>query len=274
MSFSLCIFYIIYNSVINTLFKHYCNKELESFVQLIYHWCGVNFLSEHRGSPDAEACSNFSSKINKFHLLFYYMAWPKGRKHTKEEIKKISKFTSRYYSNPLARKKMSTLKKKQYQERPELITEIDRTVTKWWREHPHIKKERSETLKKLFIEHPDKFKKFLKYGSNPILPHFKTKQKFLVRSRGEQTIANFLHDNNLVAQYESKTLIFKEEGQICVPDFYLPKYKMYIEFYGGHPKSWKKKVMKNKLYKKHKIPCIFITPAELRNLGKKFWSFI
>jgi hypothetical protein len=122
--------------------------------------------------------------------------------------------------------------------------------------------------KNLFIKHPEKFRKFLKYGNNPASPRFRTKQGFKVRSRGEQEIANFLFKNKINSQYESKTLIFKEEGQICVPDFWLPQYKIYIEFYGGFPKSWKKKVMKNMLYAKHKIPCIFITPGELRDLDR------
>ena len=198
------------------------------------------------------------------------MPWPKGRKHTKEEIKKISKFTSRYYSDPLVRKKMSELKKKQYQERPELITEIDRKITAWWKEHPHIRKERSIAVKRFFMKHPDKFKKFMKYGKNSSVPHLKTKQGFIVSSYGEQKIANFLFDSKIKSLYEGKTLIFKKEGQICTPDFWLPKFKVYIEFYGGHPKSWKKKVMKNRLYRKHKIRCIFITPGELRNLGYYF----
>ncbi len=195
------------------------------------------------------------------------MVWQKGRKHDKGTIRKISKSVSRYYSNPLARKKMSELKKKQYQERPELIKEIDRKITEWWKEHPHIRKERSEDVKKFFIKNPDKFEKFLKYGKNSSVPHLKTKQGFIVGSYGEQKIANFLFDNRIKSAYEGKILIFKKEGQICTPDFWLPKFKVYIEFYGGHPKSWKKKVMKNRLYKKHKIPCVFITPAELRDLG-------
>ena len=194
------------------------------------------------------------------------MAWPKGRKHSRETAKKISKSISRYYSNPLSRKKMSELKKKQYQERPELIAEIDRKITEWWKEHPHIRKERSVAIKRFFIKNPDKFKKFMKYGKNSSVPHLKTKQGFIVKSYGEQKIADFLFENKIKSVYEEKTLIFKDDGQICTPDFWLPSLKVYIEFYGGHPKSWKKKVMKNKLYKKHKIPCIFITPAELRNL--------
>ena len=193
------------------------------------------------------------------------MPWPKGRKHTEEERKEVSKSVKKYFSNPASRKKHSIAMRN-----PEVVRKIDRARTKWWREHPNIKEETSIRVKNLFMKHPEKFKKFLKYGSNPNSLRFRTKQGFLVRSRGEQDIANFLHDNNLVAQYESKTLIFKEEGQICVPDFYLPKSKThnmtYIEFYGGHPKAWKKKVMKNKLYKKYKIPCVFITPGELRDL--------
>ena len=163
-------------------------------------------------------------------------------------------------------KKMSRIKKKQYSENNNLIRKIDREMTRWWHSHPNIKKERSIQVKNLMIKNPEKFKKFLKYGNNPSAPIFRTKQKFVVRSRGEQKIANFLYDNNISSSYETKTLIFEKEGQICVPDFYLPKQKVYIEFYGGYPAAWKKKVMKNKLYKKYKIKCIFITPAELRDL--------
>ena len=183
------------------------------------------------------------------------------------ERKKVSVWIKKYYSNPKAKEKASKIRKKFYQEHPQAVKEMDRIITKWWHEHPNIRKERSIAAKKLFIEHPEKFKKFIQYGNNPNRPRFRTKQKFVVKSRGEQTIANFLHDNNLVAQYEAKTLIFKKEGMICIPDFYLPSYKIYIEYYGGYPEAWKKKVMKNHLYKRYKIPCIFITPAELRELN-------
>ncbi len=191
-----------------------------------------------------------------------------GRKHTKKSKSKISKSMKKYFSSPIAKKKHSIYMRKRYVEHPQLANQIDRTMTKWWKEHPNIKKEMSIKAKNLFVSNPEKFKKFIKYGNNLASPRFKTRQGFKVRSKGEQAIANFLHDNNISSQYESKTLIFKTEGQICVPDFYLPSFKVYIEFYGGHPKAWKKKVLKNHLYKAHNIPCIFITPGELRNLGK------
>lgn len=210
-------------------------------------------------------------------VLKKYYSNPETRKKIAEERRKYwrgnPKINRRYtelsrkaHSSPAYRKKMSEIKKKQYKKNLEIIKRIDRKMTEWWKEHPNIRKERSIKIKNLFIRHPEKFRRFLRYGGNPSLPRFRTKQKFLVRSRGEQKIANFLFDNKIKSLYEAKTLIFKKEGQICVPDFYLPRFKTYIEFYGGYPKSWKKKVMKNKLYKKYKILCIFITPKELRDL--------
>jgi len=211
------------------------------------------------------------------------MAWPKGKKRvqTAETKKKISNYLKRYYSDskvrgkkrerlrvPAYRKKMKKLMKKYYKEHPEMVKKIDRIITDWWKEHPNARKQIRIKSRKLFMEHPEKFRRFLSYGKNPALPRFKTKQRFIVKSRGEQEIANFLYEKKIKSLYETKTLFFEKEGMICVPDFYLPKYKTYIEFYGGHPLAWKKKVMKNKLYRKYKIPCIFITPAELRNLER------
>jgi hypothetical protein len=63
-------------------------------------------------------------------------------------------------------------------------------------------------------------------------------------------------------------------GYLCTPDFQLTKSKIYIEFYGGYPGSWKKKVVKNKLYKKYKIPVISITPSELRDLDEELKRYI
>jgi hypothetical protein len=194
------------------------------------------------------------------------MPWPKGRKHTKKEKEKIKKSALKYYSNPVVIKKFSNRWKKYWQKHPESIQKIDRAMTAWWKEHPHVRKEKSIEMKNFFMKNPEKFKKFMKYGNNPAYPRFKTKSGFLVKSRGEQRIANFLFENKIKALYEEKTLFFPKEGQICIPDFWLPKFKVYIEFYGGFPQAWKKKVMKNKLYRKHKIKCVFITPRELRNL--------
>ena len=168
------------------------------------------------------------------------------------------------YKNPSYHKKLSIFRKNFYRN-IEKRNEIDKIITAWWREHPNLKEEYRKRAKAYFIKNPDKFKKFLKAGKNASVLKYRTKQGFIVRSRGEKAIADFLFKNKIKALYESHTLI--RDGQLCTPDFYLIKYKTFIEFYGGHPGSWKKKVMKNRLYKKYKIRCIFITPAELRNLN-------
>ncbi len=211
-------------------------------------------------------------KIRKSMLKYYSDSknLTKFRKIWKNDSyrKKISSSLKKYFSNPSSRIKLSDSKKKYYKTHPNAIKEMDRAMTSWWHSHPNIKKQRSKQIKSLFLRNPEKFKKFLSYGSNPSLPRFRTKQGFKVRSRGEQTIANFLHDNKIKSSYETHPLLFPKEGHICVPDFYLPHYKTYIEFYGGFPAAWKKKVLKNRLYTKHKIKCIFITPGELRDLRK------
>jgi len=160
---------------------------------------------------------------------------------------KLARAMRRYYKNPEARGR------------------IDRLITSWWRNHPNIRKINSDKMKREFAKHPEALKKFMKGGKNPFKARLKTNQGFLVRSKGEREIANFLFENRIKSQYEAKTL--QLDGNLCTPDFFLVKEKIYIEYYGGHPKAWKKKVLKNKLYKKYKIKCIFITPGELENLS-------
>jgi predicted nuclease of restriction endonuclease-like RecB superfamily len=186
----------------------------------------------------------------------------------RERLRKASKKT---WSNPEFRKKMSKIQKKAY-ENPDLRKKIDKAVTKWWKEHPHVRKEYSDRLKNYFIKNPKDFAdKFYNGKNNPFHPHIKTKLG-LVRSKGEATIANFLYNNKIEAKYEAKTLML--DGYICVPDFYLEKYNTYIEFYGGYPGSRTKKVLKNKLYKKHKLRVIAITPSELRDLNKEILGYL
>ena len=72
------------------------------------------------------------------------------------------------------------------------------------------------------------------------------------------------------SSYEKYSLFFrfgKFAGNICTPDFFLPKFNIFIEFYGGHPAAWKKKVLKNKIYSLYKIPVLSLTPAELSDLN-------
>ena len=63
----------------------------------------------------------------------------------------------------------------------------------------------------------------LMYGSNPTF-----------RSDGERKISRFLDGNSISHRYESALLVDSVRGKqrIWYPDFYLPEFKTYIEYYG------------------------------------------
>lgn len=56
-----------------------------------------------------------------------------------------------------------------------------------------------------------------------------TKKGEIVRSKAEARIANYLFDNNIEYEYEKSVVV---DGRNIHPDFYLPKYNLFIEFYG------------------------------------------
>jgi len=190
--------------------------------------------------------------------------WNKGRKWSKETRKNISEGKKRAFrQHPELLKKMSRITKERWKN-PKFRRLVDRKCTEFWRNHPNLKKEYSIKFRNYFRTHPKALKELLNYGKKSTAHYLKTKQGFSVKSKGEKAIADFLYKNSISYSYEAKPLMFRE--MICIPDFYLPRYKCFIEFYGGHPKAWKRKVKKNILYKKYKIPYIAITPAELNNL--------
>jgi hypothetical protein len=220
--------------------------------------------------------SNAMKKYCKKHLGFMRKAQKISisymRRHP-EILMRRRKSIIQVYKNPELRKKMSRIINAKYKANPEIARMIDRKITLWWREHPNIRKERSRELREFFIGHPEEFKKkFMNGKNNPFSPHIKTRQGFKVRSAGEKKIADFLFENRIECSYETRVLVLG--GWVCVPDFYLIDYNVYIEFYGGFPGSWKKKVLKNKLYKKHKIPCIFIIPNELKDLRGEIIGYL
>ena len=54
------------------------------------------------------------------------------------------------------------------------------------------------------------------------------------KSEGERKIADFLSCNNIRYLYEAPVLInsYDSKARIWYPDFYLPEFKTYIEYYG------------------------------------------
>jgi hypothetical protein len=195
----------------------------------------------------------------------------KSRFQSKKAREEMSKKLKAYWTKS-RREQESKNKLKFYKTHYNIKGLIDRKVTLWWKEHPNIRKQKSKQVRNFFIKHPEEFKKkFMNGKNNPNNPHIQTKLG-KVRSKGEAEIANFLKENKIEAEYESKTLVL--DGWVCVPDFYLPKQKVYIEFYGGYPGSRNKKIIKNKLYKKHKLKVIAITPSELYDLDREILGYL
>jgi len=241
----------------------------------------LNFLKEN---PD------FGGRLSE-RLVRYNKEHPEtARMHsifmkkyfTAEKRRQDSIAVKRYYKNhPETRLRLSKAKKEYYKKHPELKLLIGKNTLKFfanplnrklaaarmnerYRNHPYLKKEISEAKQLYYERHPEALKNLLAYGKKALKRHIKTKQKWKVMSLGEKRIADFFFEKKEPAMYEAVELNLPEMDP--VPDFYLKRFNVFVEFYGGHPKAWKSKVKKNKLYKKYKIPVIFITPAELDNL--------
>jgi hypothetical protein len=96
----------------------------------------------------------------------------------------------------------------------------------------------------------------------------RTTDGHLVRSRAELLIDNWLYSEEIAHAYEKKLPI--EEEVYC--DFYLPKGKIYIEFWGleNDPKYIKRKTIKIETYKKYNMNLIEIKDANIENLDDFF----
>ena len=102
-----------------------------------------------------------------------------------------------------------------------------------------------------------------------------------VRSKGERVIADYLTRHNIAYQYEAQAttndwFIFK--SAISRPDFYLPQYDLYVEYWGlVDAADWKTrdsyvKSMRWKMahYYENDIKFISIYPSNLSSLDYYF----
>ena len=84
------------------------------------------------------------------------------------------------------------------------------------------------------------------------------------KSKGERKIANFLEENEIKYRYESGVLIYQSEKQprIWYPDFNLPEFSTYIEYYGmaGDPDYDRGIKAKEAAYAKMGLPVIPVYP--------------
>ncbi len=88
------------------------------------------------------------------------------------------------------------------------------------------------------------------------------------KSAGEKKIAGFLGCNNIRYLYEAPVLInsYDSKTRIWYPDFYLPEFKTYIEYYGlaGDP-DYERGIKKKELsYQKSEMDVISLYPRMFR----------
>jgi len=96
----------------------------------------------------------------------------------------------------------------------------------------------------------------------------------IFKSEGERQISYFLDRNLIKYQYEPSILVkpVDQNPRIWYPDFYLPKYKTYIEYYGlAEKESYKKGIeLKNKTYSKMGLDVIPVYPWMLGGNWQKY----
>ncbi|MFA7380908.1 MAG: hypothetical protein WC150_10615 [Bacteroidia bacterium] len=92
-------------------------------------------------------------------------------------------------------------------------------------------------------------------------------------SEGEEYIADYLRQVNIKFIQQCRiTNLTGDTYQFRVADFYLPDYKVYIEFEGlyNNPEHKKNYQEKSKIYATNNIPCVYIFPE---NLGFIYFAF-
>jgi hypothetical protein len=87
-----------------------------------------------------------------------------------------------------------------------------------------------------------------------------------VSSEGEEFIEMYLEDQGI--KYKREVEISKLEGDYKayrVADFYLPQYKVYMEFFGkwNTQEGRRNYLEKKEIYEKNNIPCVYIYPDNL-----------
>jgi hypothetical protein len=88
---------------------------------------------------------------------------------------------------------------------------------------------------------------------------------------GEELIADFLEEKGIDFKTDKELPNLEEDNKFFrKPDFYLPKYNVYMEFLGqwNNPEHKKRYKQKMRVYHKNKIPCIYLWPD---NLGILDW---
>jgi len=92
---------------------------------------------------------------------------------------------------------------------------------------------------------------------------YRTEDGHRVRSKSEQAIDNWLYHKEIIHAYERRVPIEED----LFSDFFIPKGKVWIEYWGLEDKEYlKRKELKKALYKKYKKSLIELTDKDIANL--------
>jgi hypothetical protein len=93
-----------------------------------------------------------------------------------------------------------------------------------------------------------------------------------VKSKAEKTIADYFVSRSIKYEYEKMVRTWALGSKIGFPDFYLPEYDVYVEYWGDPNDAHYNRCMKWKMakYREHNYKFISIYPDNLANLD---WIF-
>ncbi len=117
-----------------------------------------------------------------------------------------------------------------------------------------------------------KFKDSLTKGVNR-----STKSGVLVQSYGEEVLADFFHEHKIRFIYDKSTRFSFFQPAAIRPDFYLPDYDVYVEYWGmkGNAAYDKKTTWKKKVYARYhkRLIDIWVPDIKSKRYIKKFQEF-
>ena len=133
-----------------------------------------------------------------------------------------------------------------------------------WNNLEELKELLKNESKKNSTKEPKKTVKNSDPRKNYKLPEYRTEDGHYVRSKAEMIIDNWLYNKNIVHAYEKRLPI--EENLLS--DFYIPRGKVYIEYWGYENKKeyLDRKKIKQDIYKKYNFNLIELNEKDVQNL--------
>ncbi len=216
-------------------------------------WLKKHFTKEHKEKikrSNKKTWQSITARIE--HIKEARRRWK-----SKEARKKHAKIMKKRYEDRVLRAKMAILLRQ-----AKLKPAARKKAREIAIQHPYLKKDFRKRLEVYLATYELK----MLLGSNKEKPAIRTLTRYWVRSSYERDAVNFLWFEKIKQEYETVCLFFPE--LFCIPDIYLPEFNIMIEIAGQFPRTRAKNMTKRKVYKKYKIPVIWLTPSDFASLHK------